>query len=186
LGGLLDGGLAGLNDTKPISAAFGSSVAFVIDRLEGGELLVNDTGGPTRWGISKRAHPNVDVSKLTRDQALDIYHASYWSPLKADALPRGLDLLLFDAGVNMGVGFAAKLLQRVLKIKEDGVVGPETIAAAKSFRPQSELRALLNGIRLRTYEELARSKPVYTQYMNGWRLRVLRLADESGRIGGAA
>lgn len=184
--GPLNGGLGSLTSTNPISPAFGASASFVIDRLEGGGVTVNDTGGKTRWGISKRSHPNVDIDALTRNQALDIYHSSYWSPLRCDALSRGIDLIVFDCGVNMGVKTSAMLLQRVLRVHEDGVVGPETIAAVKSYRPQSELRALLNELRLRTYEDLARSKPVYRPYVHGWRCRILRLADEAGRVGGAA
>lgn len=169
-----------------ISAAFGASVAFVIDRLEGGDRQVTDTGGLTRFGISKRAHPRVDVETLTRLEAMAIYHASYWTPIKADCLPRGLDLLLFDAAVNLGPPPAVRLLQEVLGVGVDGIVGPETIAAVKTFRPGSELRARFNERRERYYSDLAASKPVYKPYLYGWRCRLFRVADEAGRLGGAA
>lgn len=86
----------------------------------------------------------------------------------------------------MGVQSSVKLLQRILRVQEDGILGPETLAAAKAFRPASELRALVNELRMRTYEDLARRKPVYQQYLYGWRCRVMRVADEAGRVGGAA
>lgn len=172
--------------TRPISPAFGSSAAFVIDRLEGGAAMVSDSGGLTKWGISKKAHPKLDIERLTREDALDVYHANYWAPLNADALPRGLDLIVFDMAVNTGLVNAVKLLQRVLRIREDGQVGPQTIAAAKAYKPQSELRVLVNELRMRTYEDLAKRKPFYLQYLYGWRCRVMRVADEAGRVGGAA
>lgn len=172
---------------SPISAAFGSSAAFVMGRLEGGGAFVHDTGGDTRWGISKRAHPDVDIASLTRIGAMAIYHARYWRALQADKLPRGLDLCVYDAAVNMGVPMAVRLLQRVLRVADDGIMGPTTLAAARAYRPQSELRALVNEIRLRSYEDIAKARPeTHSRYLYGWRMRVLRLADEAGRVGGSA
>lgn len=178
------GGIAGpAIAAEPVSTAFSSAACFVIDRLEGGGSVVTDTGGLTRWGISKRAHPDVDVASLSRSGALAIYHSRYWEAIRGDLLPRGLDLALFDAAVNMGPPTAVKLLQRVLRVKDDGIVGPETLKAIHDFRPASELRAQYNGLRIRTYFDLARSKPIYQQYLFGWVCRMFRLADESGRIG---
>jgi lysozyme family protein len=158
-------------------------VAFVIDRLEGGDSPVTDSGGPTRWGISQRAHPDVDVAHLTRADAEAIYRTSYWEAVTADLLPGGLALLVFDAAVNMGVRQAIGMLQRILRVPEDREIGPVTRAAARAFRPPSELRALYNELRLRTYEEIVATKPTYRSYLYGWRCRVMRLADEAGRWG---
>lgn len=179
-------GDVGVGPAGGMTAAFGSAVAFVIDRLEGGSATVNDTGGTTRWGISKRSHPDVDVQRLTRLEAIAIYHARYWRVIQGDRLPRGLDLLIFDAAVNMGPPQAVRLLQRILQVAEDGILGQETLAAAKAFRPASELRALYNEIRERTYTDLAMNKPVYKPYLYGWRCRLFRVADEAGRVGGQA
>lgn len=182
----MDGG-AGATDSGPISAAFGSASAFVIDRLEGGGSVVVDTGGATRWGISHRAHPDVDIERLTRLGALAIYHDRYWRVIQGDLLPRGLDLAVYDAAVNMGVPTSIRLLQRVLRIAEDGLMGPETLAAIHGYRPQSELRAAYNELRLRSYEAIAANKPAtHAKFLFGWRMRVLRLADEAGRVGGRA
>ena len=59
-------------------------IAKVIER-EGGERLVNDPddpGGLTKWGISKRAHPDEDIANLTLDDAIRIYQDKYWKPSK--------------------------------------------------------------------------------------------------------
>ena len=176
-------GAAGASDLGPLSTRFAASCAFVIDRLEGGGALVVDAGGPTRWGISQRAHPDVDIERLARADAVALYHERYWRQVRADFLPPGLDLAVFDAAVNMGPAFAVKLLQRVLRVVDDGIPGPVTLATARVFVPQSELRALYNEIRLRSYEELVATKPVHRPSLYGWRCRVMRLADEAGRIG---
>lgn len=177
-----DGGTAAISTLS--SAAFGHCVTYVVDVCEGGDCLVNDTGGTTRWGISKRAHPDVDIVNLTREGAYRIYEERYWRQIGADKLPRGLDLLVFDAAVNMGCITAVRMLQKVLRVNEDGIMGPRTVNAVRAYVPQSELRALYNELRLRSYIELARSKPIYQQYLHGWSCRVMRLADEAGRIGG--
>ena len=183
----MDGGAGATDISGPISAAFGSCASFVIDRLEGGSALITDTGGETRWGISKRAHPDVDIAHLTRFGALAIYHDRYWRVIHGDLLPRGLDLAIYDLAVNQGPSQAVRTLQRVLRLAEDGIMGPLTLKAAKAYRPQSELRAQVNELRLRSYEAIAQTRPAtHAKYLFGWRMRVMRVADEAGRVGGQA
>lgn len=166
------------------SLAFAASVAFVIDRLEGGDRLVEDSGGLTKYGISQRAFPEEDIRNLTRPRAVELYHAHYWVPNCCESMPSGLNLLVFDAAVNMWHPEAALLLQRVVRVPADGIIGPRTLAAARAFTPASELRALYSELRLRTYEDLVRRRPAYTGSLYGWRCRVMRVADEAGARGG--
>jgi len=95
----------------------------------------NDPGGETNFGISKRAYPGLDIAALTRSNAIDLYRRDYWTPIQGDDLPPGLDLLLLDTAVNLGVRTAIKLLQRALNLTEDGVMGKVTITAAQNARP---------------------------------------------------
>lgn len=174
--------MPGSNRPTSDIAPFGAAVTFVIDRIEGGDKRVVDQGGVTRWGISKKAHPDVDIENLDRPGAERIYRDEYWDVVRASELPPALALLVFDASVNHGPELAAKLLQRVLNLHDDGVVGPKTIAAARTFSP-SELRARFNEIRLRWYEDLAAKYPRHRPSLYGWRLRMFRIADEAGRWG---
>ena len=163
---------------------FGAACNFVIDRLEGGEKQVVDRGGLTKWGISKKANPDIDIANLSREGAVSLYRSRYWDNYNIGALPPALALLVFDAGVNMFPPVAIRMLQNVLGVKGDGVLGAKTAASARSYRPQSELRALFSEIRLRHYEDLARNYPVHRPNLYGWRLRCFRVADEAGRWGG--
>jgi lysozyme family protein len=90
----------------------------------------NDPGGETNFGICKRAYPNVDIKNLTVEQATDIYRKDYWDKCRCDELPSCIQGLVFDTAVNQGTKIAIVLLQRALKIKEDGVIGMQTIATA--------------------------------------------------------
>lgn len=149
-----------------------------IFQAEGG--LTNDSGGLTRYGISAKAHPNVDVEHLTRDRATAIYRESYWLPIHGPELPPALALVLFDAAVNMGVPKAVEILQTVLRhVAVDGVMGRETLIAARAFLPRPELVALCLELRLREYDDIAK-RDGYGRYAYGWRMRVMRLALEAG------
>ena len=68
-----------------------------------------------------------------------------WNPLRADALPAGVDLSVFDMGVNAGIWGSARLLQRAVGFtgeEVDGCIGPETLAAAGKWDP----RTLVNDL----------------------------------------
>ena len=140
----------------------------------------------TKWGVSAKAHPGVDIANLTREQAERIYFDDYWRAIRGNALPPALALVLFDAAVNMGVVASVRILQTVLRnVTVDGVMGPETVSAAKMFMPRHELVALALEYRLRWYEDLANrdesTRKKYGPYLYGWRMRVMRLALEAGR-----
>jgi len=62
-----------------------------------------DPGGETKWGISKRANPDVDIKNLTRDQAVEIYKKRYWKD-EWEKLGFPLAVCMMDTAVNGGNG----------------------------------------------------------------------------------
>jgi len=185
----LDGAAGSISESPASSEAFVAAFRWIVE-AEGGDTLVTDTGGLTRWGVSRRAHPDVDIENLTREQAKRIYWDDYWRPISGDSLPKALALVVFDAAVNQGVPQAVKILQTVLRgVAVDGVVGRETIAAARAFLPRGELVAQALELRLRWYQDLVDrdegTRAKYGRYLHGWRMRVLRLALEAGSWGSA-
>lgn len=92
-----------------------------------------DPGGETKYGISKRAHPNVDIKQLTKQDAKEIYRIHYWERVQCDEMPERFRLIYFDAAVNHGVIYATKTLQSILGVTIDGIVGPQTIGTAKGY-----------------------------------------------------
>lgn len=72
-------------------------------------------GTVAKYGINSGAHKNIDVSKLTREQAAAIYKQDYWDAINGDALPANVQGIVMDAAVNQGVGYAKKLIKEVEK-----------------------------------------------------------------------
>lgn len=154
-----------------------------------------DKGGPTNWGITQttaRAHGfNGDVKQLTKDQALAIYEADYWYGPRfnqvSELSPR-IAAEMFDTGVNMGPSVACKFLQRWLNafnleeklypdLVADGVIGPRTLSALKSYLTQRKggeevMLKALNSSQGARYLELAEQRPANEAFIYGWMSRV--------------
>jgi lysozyme family protein len=83
----------------------------IILRLEGGYVNhPNDPGGETKYGISKRAYPDLNIAALTKEQAIAIYKRDYWDKAECDLLEPAFALAYFDMAVNSGVSAARRLL----------------------------------------------------------------------------
>src|SRR5439155_25331163 len=104
----------------------------------------SDPGGATRWGISKRSHPNLDITTLTIENAKEIYAEEYWNLAHCGDFPAGLAMAVFDAAVNQGVTPAIRLLQDALHVPVDGKVGVATIEAARHSGKDELIRFMSN------------------------------------------
>ncbi len=93
-------------------------------RKDGG-LHYRDENLPTKYGIWRKANPEVDVEKLTVELAMEIYKRKYWDvyvtlqPTSAnlDNLPIALATAVFDSGVHCGQGRAIRWLGKGLENK---------------------------------------------------------------------
>jgi lysozyme family protein len=129
----------------------------------------DDPGGETKYGISKRAYPGVDIAGLTLDDARAIYEQDYWIPVRGDELPDAIALNVFDAAVNHGVRNAVRILQGALGVGVDGIMGPITFKAAWRVNPLiAAIR--FNAARLEFYTTLQ----TFNSFGRGW---VRRVAD---------
>ena len=142
---------------------------------EGGYVNdVNDRGGETRYGISKRAYPHIDIANLTLAQAKAIYRTDYWDKAKCSSLPPDLALLVFDAAVNNGVGAAIRWLQRAANVTVDGIIGPKTIAASFS----SGVDARFHAMRVDAMTKM----PTWPNHGRGWAKRLAALPFEAAEM----
>ena len=151
---------------------------YFIERVlvhEGG--YVNDPRDPgqeTRWGISKRAYPHLDIRNLTRAQAIDIYRRDFWQRVRGDELPREFAFQALDAAVNHGIGNAVRWMQRAAGVADDGVIGPVTLAAVQRAQP-ADLVLRFNAERLRFYAKLT----TFDAFGRGWVNRVAGNLDHA-------
>lgn len=117
----------------------------------------DDPGGATKYGVTIGTLRNIpwgdldgdgdidvmDVRALTRDHAVQIFEQRYFYGPRIDELPEALHATVFDMYVNAGAN-AVKILQRLLgemappPIAVDGVIGPQTIAAATRAHERAE------------------------------------------------
>jgi lysozyme family protein len=128
----------------------------------------NDPGGETKYGISKRAFPHLDIKNLTKDQAIDIYHKKYWQPMNLDMIEEDeLKLHLFDQGVNSGTKRAVKLLQKELSLVADGIIGNMTASAVNGKFTAFDYKRVRKSFYIRLAE-----KPKMGVFLKGWLYRV--------------
>lgn len=121
----------------------------------------DDAGGETKFGISKRAHPKVDIASLTEQDALNIYRQEYWNAVGAEGLPEHMRLAVFDAAVNQGV--------------------PWTKGALSRLSDKSDLNAFLD-MRVARYNAIVAQKPKQKKFIRGWLRRVDRLRPQKGPV----
>ncbi len=134
-----------------------------------------DPGGHTKYGISKRSHPDVDIANLTLSEAQTIYFIEYWAPIHGDLLPIGLDLLMLDCAINQGVKTAIRLLQEALRVPVDGIIGSRTEEAAHAEGP--DIMGRFCALRAWRYE-INKNEDVFGK---GWFLRLFRMYNTAMR-----
>lgn len=84
----------------------------------------------TKFGISARQYPTLDIRNLSLEQAFSIYYSDYWMPIKGEDLPRAWAICAFDCAVNQGVDVAILLMQDALGVTPDLNIGTRTLQAA--------------------------------------------------------
>jgi lysozyme family protein len=89
---------------------FYNALRFTIPHEGGYVNDPDDLGGETKWGISKKAHPELDILNLTPEQAAEVYYREYWTPSGCQDIDIPLSTLVFDTAVLFGVKRAREFL----------------------------------------------------------------------------
>lgn len=112
---------------------------------------INDSGGETYRGIARNYNPTWAgwdiIDEYKKAHGLPKYNSSipdarldalakthsktdYWDKLRLDSVKnQSVAEAIGDFGFNSGLKTAAKAAQRVLGLKDDGVIGTETVEA---------------------------------------------------------
>ena len=129
---------------------FLKAVNDLIDNWEGGYVNdPDDPGGETKYGISKRSYPTLDIRDLTKDQAIAIYYRDFWLPTAKQITDPELLPKVFNMGVLMGRSTAVNLSIGCHSLDE--------------YRQACE----------RHFQAIVIKHPVCTKYLKGWTRRAL-------------
>jgi lysozyme family protein len=139
-----------------------------------------DPGGETNLGVTKRVYEEFggtkDMKELTVEDVAPIYKKGYWDKMKGDELPNGLDLCVFDFGVNAGPGRSAKYLQTMIGTVADGGIGPNTLKAVDAYVEEHGIEKAVENFqeaRQGYYEKLS----TFDTFGKGWTRRVTETTE---------
>lgn len=138
-----------------------------------------DPGGETKYGITKRSYPNVDIKNLTIAEAKQIYFDDFWKPFRFEQIINdAMATKLFDTSVNTGTKRAVRFVQQALNtmgksLDVDGVFGPGTLAAINSV-DNSVLLNVYRGVQAEYYKGLVAADPKKSVFLKGWLVRAAK------------
>lgn len=157
-------------------------------KWEGG--FVNDpadAGGATMKGVTLATFRKFygadktvsDLKAITDAQWLHIFKVGYWDKCRADEInSQSVANALVDWAYNSGVSTAVKKVQALLRITQDGIVGPKTIAEINASNTRTLFEAI-KAARIEFVENIVKNKPSQAKFLNGWKNRINALTFES-------
>jgi len=168
----------------------------LVAEAEGGyQNHPNDTGNynsrgqlvGTNWGISAPVYEQwmgrppsaADMRDMTQAEAREIYRRRFWDKILGDQITdQAIANIFFDGVVNHG-RTGITIMQNVLGVTADGIVGPVTIGAINS-RPPAELYVQYREARRSFYQDLVNRKPALAVFLDGWMNRINQFTDYAG------
>ncbi len=185
---MIEAAVASDTDTRPgapsMKADLFLRVMAFTAHWEGGKVdHPDDPGGKTNLGITQKTFDawrdsqgleRLDVFEITAEEAHKIYQRDYWNKVQGDELPERVALAVFDFAVNCGHRRAVKALQKAVGVTEDGILGPQTLAAVHAADPELVFNAV-NQERSDFYTRLVTKRPTLGVFAAGWSNRVSAL-----------
>jgi lysozyme family protein len=170
--GILIGVYLKITNTKTIDV-FDEAIKSVLKNEGLYSNDVDDAGGETKFGISKRSYPNLDIKNLSVEKAKKIYKKDFWENQNYKNIKnKELAIKIFDLAVNIGSSRANKLIQRSLrsvnkKVEENGVLDDVTICLIN----ESDATDLLSALKSEAagyYRLIVSTKPHRAKFLKGW------------------
>jgi lysozyme family protein len=148
----------------------------------------SDRGGETFQGISRNNFPNwpgwrlIDIARNSPtfpacikangnlpELVADFYRRDFWQP-SWDQLDKRVAAKVMDISVNAGISWGPKILQRALRVTDDGIVGPHTIEAANNTDTDTLLQAMCDQMD-KHYDAIVEAHPEDQKFLKGWEAR---------------
>ena len=166
--------------------ALDQSLEWLLEEEGGWSNHPADRGGRTMYGVTQgtydqwramRKATKQSVSKITKQEAHDLYEVMYWRAGGCDRLPWPISYLVFDAAVNSGPSRAVRWLQQGLGIPQDGRVGPNTIQKSTEAVDSGSGQRLLQILdsRIEFLARLVQRTPSQAAFLLGWWRRTMRV-----------
>ena len=161
-------------------------------------LHKNETeNGLTFFGIYECAHPDFKGWELVK-QALksknlkeasvilynnsdlvalvyEFYKKEFWDKMRLDEVESDLKASeIFVFGVNVDTKPAVRVLQRLLNVAVDGVMGAQTLKALNAY-DENKFNVEFDSYEIAYYASLVSKNPKLKIYANGWKNRALAI-----------
>ena len=151
-----------------------------------------DPGGLTNFGVSLRFLKDegidvdgngvvnrADIYAMTPEKAKGVFKLAFWDRLQLDRLPPRTAIAVYDSAVNTGRTQSVKFLQRAAGVKDDGILGNDTLAAARGMEDTTLALATI-AQREAFHQMLADRSPYpdgrdYRAFLKGWLNRCRKL-----------
>ena len=164
-----EGGVSDHPNDRGGVTAFGASIEFV-------KGIASTASGKNFLQAQSIKLPitRATILSLTKEQAAAMFKREFWDKLGLDRLPYRQALLLYDAAVNHGPKKAVVLSQRGcnklvtygVRLEEDGIIGPKTLAALKADT-DALVKAIIQA-RREYYAAIVENKPDQQVFYKGW------------------
>jgi len=149
-----------------------------------------DTGGPTKFGITKRTLSDYrgvdctmqDVQELKAEEAALIYNKLYWQPFDLDSLmnKQSIAVAIFDQAVNRGPAACIRSLERIFGLSPSGKM-TDTIKKNLDMYPELELVSTFLRDSMEQYILIVKKDARQLVFLLGWTRRIFRLLDYAVR-----
>jgi lysozyme family protein len=167
-------------------ADFGQALVKVLEN-EGGFFHNQETGEVVNRGVTldtlrglgflRSTGPATPadvafVQALSMGQTASIYRLQYWDKLELDKITsQDVAAKIFDLSVNVGTVQATKFVQRAVGVRDDGVLGPVSLAAINKANPAA-LLSLIRWEASKFYRDVAAAHPDLAPNLAGWLARL--------------
>lgn len=177
------------------------------DKLTGSELFAKakkkgwsddpcDNGGATMVGVTlgtyktyckkigKKEPSKTDLKNISYDEWRDILKTMYWDKMNADGIDnQSIANLCVNSVWGSGTSYI-KIIQKVLGVTADGIVGKVTLGKINGWIPQKDLFNKLWERRRAYFYSIAPEGSKNRKWLKGWfkRLNSFTFVPESGLI----
>ena len=137
--------------------------------FKGWELVKQVLKGKTLKEASVILYNNSDLVALV----YEFYKREFWDKMRLDEVESDLKASeVFIFGVNVDTKPAVRVLQRLLNVTVDGVMGAQTLKALNAY-DEGKFNVEFDSYEIAYYASLVSKNPKLKIYANGWKNRAL-------------